>query len=247
MSRRSLLVSNLLYISLALACAKQPVVQTNNVPTATPAPTLMGEAIPLSGQVPSTQGEFGGQSGAIAPVASPSPVAPLDAPGVPSSNAPASGSPGRGFVGGGVALSGRVSSVEEAMRDLGARTVGNEIRVDLPSDVLFDFDKYDIRPDAEATLNKLLAIIQAQSGGGTIRIEGHTDSIASDAYNQRLSERRANAVKEWLAARGVARSRMLTRGFGERRPRAPNTNPDGSDNPEGRQLNRRVEIFIARG
>ncbi len=133
------------------------------------------------------------------------------------------------------------------MKDLNARTVGNEIVVELPSDVLFDFDKYDIRLDAADALEKLLTIINAQASGGAIRIEGHTDSIAADAYNQTLSERRAASVKQWLTNRGIASSRMATRGFGESRPRAANNKPDGSDDPAGRLQNRRVEIFITRG
>ena len=113
--------------------------------------------------------------------------------------------------------------------------------------MLFDFDKYNIRPDAADALGKLLTIINAQGASAPVRIEGHTDSIADDAYNQRLSERRAAFVKEWLTGRGIASARVGTSGFGESRPRAPNTRPDGSDDPPGRQQNRRVEIFITRG
>lgn len=137
--------------------------------------------------------------------------------------------------------------MEGALRDLDARTVGNEITVELPSDVLFDFDKYHIRPDAAATLEKVLTIINTQGASAPVRIEGHTDSIAGDAYNQALSEQRAASVKQWLVARGGAAARMATRGFGESRPRAPNNKPDGSDDPAGRQRNRRVEILITRG
>ncbi|MDQ3751090.1 MAG: OmpA family protein [Acidobacteriota bacterium] len=144
-------------------------------------------------------------------------------------------------------IMGKVSDIEGAMRDLNARTVGNEIVVELPSDVLFDFDKYNIRSDAASALEKLLTIIKAQASGGAVRIEGHTDSIATDAYNQVLSERRAASVKQWLVGRRIASERMQTRGFGESRPRASNTKPDGSDDPAGRQQNRRVEIFIAKG
>lgn len=71
-----------------------------------------------------------------------------------------------------------------------------------------------------------------------VRVEGHTDSIASEAYNQTLSERRAEAVADWLAAHGVDRQRLRTVGWGESRPVATN------DTPSGRQQNRRVEVII---
>jgi outer membrane protein OmpA-like peptidoglycan-associated protein len=130
------------------------------------------------------------------------------------------------------------------LNDLGAETMGDEIRIDLPADILFDFDKFNIRPDAAAALNKLLIIIQAQSPNASIRIAGHTDAIGSDAYNQTLSRNRANAVKNWLSGKGIAATRMTTQGFGESRPIAANTKPNGSDNPEGRQQNRRVQVII---
>ncbi|WP_426959202.1 OmpA family protein [Muricoccus radiodurans] len=149
--------------------------------------------------------------------------------------------------GGWEGLSGRVTELEAAMAALGAREEGQEIVVDLPADILFDFDRHEIRPDAAGSLERLRRIIAAQPGGGRVRIEGHTDSVGSDAYNQRLSERRAGAVRAWLAARGVAGARMTALGFGEARPVAPNAHSDGRDDPEGRQRNRRVQVRIARG
>lgn len=147
----------------------------------------------------------------------------------------------------GSALSGDVSALESALQELGATVVGNEIQIDLPSDILFDFDQAAIRPDAAATLNKLLIIIKAQGDNSRIRIEGHTDAVGNDAYNQTLSERRASSVKDWLVNEGVASSQLTTRGFGESKPVAPNINPNGSDNPQGRQQNRRVQVFIRKG
>ncbi len=76
-------------------------------------------------------------------------------------------------------------------------------------------------------------------------IADHTDSKGSDAYNQRLSEKRAESVKKWLSENaGISADTIKTVGYGETRPMAPNANSDGSDNPEGRQKNRRVEIVI---
>jgi OOP family OmpA-OmpF porin len=78
-------------------------------------------------------------------------------------------------------------------------------------------------------------------GGRPVRVEGHTDSVASESYNQGLSERRARSVADWLAENGVDGDRLTTRGWGETRPVAEN------DTPEGRQQNRRVELIIEKG
>jgi outer membrane protein OmpA-like peptidoglycan-associated protein len=85
----------------------------------------------------------------------------------------------------------------------------------------------------------------AQFPGGKVLIEGHTDSKGSPDLNLELSKRRAEAVKDWLVKKKrIPKSIITTRGFGETKPVAPNTNPDGSDNPQGRQQNRRVEITV---
>jgi OOP family OmpA-OmpF porin len=76
-----------------------------------------------------------------------------------------------------------------------------------------------------------------------VTIEGHTDSIGSEGYNQRLSERRAAAVQQYLEAQGIAPERLETVGKGESEPVAPNTQ-DGRDNPEGRAMNRRAELKV---
>jgi outer membrane protein OmpA-like peptidoglycan-associated protein len=130
---------------------------------------------------------------------------------------------------------------------LQVRETSTEIRVALAADVLFDFDKATLRPEAREALRQLAAVIVQRSPRGAARIEGHTDALGSDAYNQRLSEQRARAVRDWLAsADGLRGVRFSGRGFGESRPVAANTKPDGSDDPEGRQRNRRVEVVIAR-
>jgi len=133
-----------------------------------------------------------------------------------------------------------VQNLEQAMRDLGAQETNLEIKVDLPADVLFDFDKADIRPDAAAALSKLATIIRAQPKGRT-RIEGHTDSKGDDAYNQKLSERRAESVKNWLVTKeGLDGARMTTKGWGETKPVAPN------DTDANRQKNRRVQAIVTK-
>ncbi|WP_169542469.1 OmpA family protein [Sphingomonas baiyangensis] len=115
----------------------------------------------------------------------------------------------------------------------------------LPGDVLFDFDKATIRPDARATLDKLAALIAAQKPP-SVSIEGHTDAKGDDAYNQRLSEARAHAVRDYLVdQRQVPAALLKAIGLGELRPVAPNANATGGDDPEGRQRNRRVEVVLA--
>ena len=102
-----------------------------------------------------------------------------------------------GMSGAGVAVTGQVAALKSAMEDLGARVTETEIRIELPSDVLFDFDKSDIRPDAREALGKVAVVIRAHPDR-TVLIEGHTDSKGSDEYNMKLSLKRASSVKEWL-------------------------------------------------
>jgi outer membrane protein OmpA-like peptidoglycan-associated protein len=119
-----------------------------------------------------------------------------------------------------------------------------ELRLYLAADVLFDFDKASIRPDAAATLRQVAAIVLAKRKG-VVRIEGYTDSKGGDAYNVRLSEQRAASVKAWLVAKeGLDAEILSTRGFGSANPVVPNAKPDGSDDQAGRQRNRRVEMVI---
>src|SRR5690606_27618360 len=111
----------------------------------------------------------------------------------------------------------------------------------------FDFDKSTLRPDAIAILDEAIEILKRYPD---LRVEvaGHTDAIGTDAYNQGLSERRARAVYDYLTANGIDASRLVgPNGYGESRPIAPNTNPDGSDNPEGRAQNRRTELIDQNG
>ena len=112
----------------------------------------------------------------------------------------------------------------------------NSLLITLDSGVLFDVDKYDLRPEAQETLTQLAKLL-TEAGITAFEIDGHTDSNADDAYNQTLSENRANAVKEYLKAQGVT-AEITTQGYGESRPVATN------ETAEGRQQNRRVEIII---
>jgi outer membrane protein OmpA-like peptidoglycan-associated protein len=156
-------------------------------------------------------------------------------------------------------ITGQVVSLGAAIRDLEGAATGvvvsetpklpapgssapprREVKIYLPADVLFDFDKADLRSKAGPVLEPVATVLRSDSTASAT-IEGHTDGKGNDQYNQALSERRAQSVRLWLVAHGVASS-MAARGFGKTRPVAPNMLPDGADNPEGRQKNRRVEI-----
>jgi outer membrane protein OmpA-like peptidoglycan-associated protein len=118
------------------------------------------------------------------------------------------------------------------------------IEVTLPADVLFDFDKADIRLTAQRALREVADVIRTKAQG-PVTIQGYTDALGKDAYNQILSERRANAVKGWLVTKeGLPGARLAAAGFGPRNPVAPNQKPDGTDDPDGRQLNRRVTLIM---
>ena len=108
--------------------------------------------------------------------------------------------------------------------------------------MLFDFDKAQIRAAAATVLDTLADALNTLPDAVALEIRGHTDAKGSDDYNQALSERRANAVLAALRERGAA-GQAGVRGFGESQPVAPNE-VNGKDNPGGRQLNRRVEIFV---
>lgn len=106
------------------------------------------------------------------------------------------------------------------------------------SDVHFDTAKYNLLPGAREKLAKVAGIMLAHPGLN-VEIEGHTDSVGSDDYNQRLSEQRASSVRDFLVLQGLSSSNLVSRGFGETRPVATN------DTAEGRRANRRVELVVS--
>lgn len=114
---------------------------------------------------------------------------------------------------------------------------GNNLILNMPSEVTFDVDSSIVRPQFQTVLNEVASTLN-QYEKTYIDVLGHTDSTGSDAYNQALSERRANAVADYLATRSVVRARMATRGYGETQPIADNSTE------AGRAANRRVEIRI---
>ncbi len=114
---------------------------------------------------------------------------------------------------------------------------GDSLLLNMPSQVTFDVDSSAVKPEFRNTLNDVASTL-VQYESTYIDVYGHTDSTGSDAYNQSLSERRAQSVSSYLSSRGVQSARLATRGFGESQPVASNTTE------EGRAQNRRVEIRI---
>lgn len=134
--------------------------------------------------------------------------------------------------------------LEELQRqNLDARETERGVVVNFP-DVLFAFARADLAPSAQEKVHDIAGVLNDRARDRRISIEGHTDSVGSDSFNQQLSARRAESVTLALVDSGVSRDRITTQGFGERYPVAPNANPDGTDDPTGRAKNRRVEVVI---
>jgi outer membrane protein OmpA-like peptidoglycan-associated protein len=149
-----------------------------------------------------------------------------------------------GVIGVSSGVIGVSSGVKGVMEDLGAKVTEQEITIELAADFLFDFDKYVLKAEAIPSLRKVGEVVKAYPKAPLL-IEGHTDGKGTHPYNMKLSENRALSVKNWLVQNaGVDPARITTAGLAETKPVAPNTNPDGSDNPQGRQKNRRVSFTL---
>lgn len=136
----------------------------------------------------------------------------------------------------------RMDKQEQELRQIQgvevSRPSEGEIEVRLTSDILFDVDSSALRAESRATLRDLATNFRSYSDTNVVEVAGHTDSTGSDDHNMTLSQNRAGAVRNYLVSEGVPSSSITARGYGE-------TQPKGSNNsPEGRQLNRRVEIHI---
>jgi outer membrane protein OmpA-like peptidoglycan-associated protein len=105
--------------------------------------------------------------------------------------------------------------------------------------VNFDFDKATLRPESDGILARAAATLK-EVAGPKIEVQGHTDNVGDDAYNAELSGRRAEAVRAWLVARGIAAQRLTAKGYGKSAPIATN------DSDAGRAQNRRVELACAK-
>jgi len=141
----------------------------------------------------------------------------------------------------GAAIGHRMDKQEEELKQIPGvevtRPSEGEIDVRLTSDILFDYNSSALRPESRSTLDQLGTNFR-QYPDNRVVVEGHTDSVGSDSFNQRLSEQRAANVADYLIDRGVPASNVIVYGYGEARPK------DSNDTAEGRQLNRRVEIHI---
>lgn len=141
----------------------------------------------------------------------------------------------------GAAIGRRMDQQEKELKQIEGvevtRPSEGEIQVRLTSDILFDFNSDALRSASRATLRELASNFERYPDN-LIAIEGHTDSVGTNAYNRKLSERRASNVADFLIDEGVSAGKVTVYGFGEERPKSSN------DTPEGRQLNRRVEIHI---
>ncbi len=136
-----------------------------------------------------------------------------------------------------------VAEIAGAIAEFDGREVDGGVLLTLPEAILFDFGEATLRPEATSSI-ALVADILDFYESDVVLVVGHTDSIGDEASNVDLSEARAAAVREGLLRTGVDPGIVQTEGRGEAEPVAPNQHADGSDDPDGRQLNRRVEIFI---
>ena len=131
----------------------------------------------------------------------------------------------------------QAEEIKKEVPDAKVERVGEGIVVEFKNNILFGFDKSDLTADAKENLGKLVTVLNKYPDTN-IAIYGHTDSKGSDTYNQRLSERRAKAVSDYLAGNNIANSRLTTQGFGESQPKVTN------DTEEAMAQNRRVEFAI---
>jgi outer membrane protein OmpA-like peptidoglycan-associated protein len=147
---------------------------------------------------------------------------------------------------GGLAGAGIGAYMDQQERKLREETAGTGVDVErqgdnlllrMPSGITFAYDKADVQPQFQPTLNDVAQVL-AEYPKTYIDVYGHTDSDGSDAYNQGLSERRAQSVATYLSGHGVQSARIATRGYGETQPIASNATE------EGKAQNRRVEIKI---
>lgn len=113
------------------------------------------------------------------------------------------------------------------------------------NNILYDFNKADLRPESKIELDKLFTIMM-DNPRIVVEVSSHTDSVGSDAYNLQLSQARAQSCVDYLLSKGLNPNRIIAKGYGETRPIAPNSLPNGKDNPDGRQLNRRTEFTVTK-
>ena len=137
----------------------------------------------------------------------------------------------------GVYMDKQARELDEELEGATVERVGEGIKVTFDSGILFGFDSYELTPQAKQNIREMAETLKKYEETN-ILIEGHTDDVGKESYNQRLSERRAKAVADYARSIGVDASRIQTRGYGEEQPVAENTTETG------RAENRRVEVAI---
>lgn len=131
----------------------------------------------------------------------------------------------------------QAEEIRNSVPDAKVERVGEGIVVEFSSNVLFGFDRSDLSDDAKINLDKLITVITHYQDTD-VELQGHTDSSGSESYNQRLSERRASEVSDYLITKGIPAARLTIKGFGESTPKYDN------ESEEGKAQNRRVEFLI---
>jgi len=172
------------------------------------------------------------------------PLPPVGEPAVPAEDATVAAAR-LGAAGSGAYSSARGEALLAAFgrKKIAAQPCARGVLVVLPES-LFQYGTAELPKASRRTLHDIAAAILEAANGVPVSVEGHTDSIEAEMFNQGLSERRARAVASELAAAGIPAKLLHSEGFGSRMPIAPNSRPDGSDDPDGRARNRRVEIII---
>lgn len=137
----------------------------------------------------------------------------------------------------GIYMDKQAKELDEELEGATVERVGEGIRVTFDSGILFGFDSYNLTPQAKENIREMAETLKKYEDTN-IRIEGHTDDVGKESYNQRLSEQRANAVADYARKIGVSPSRIVTTGYGEEQPVTSNATE------AGRAANRRVEVAI---
>lgn len=110
--------------------------------------------------------------------------------------------------------------------------------------IYYEFSKATLTPEAMTTIDTTIFILLNETPEIIVEISSHTDSVSSEEFNIKLSQKRAESVVNYLIAKGIEKERLIAKGYGESQPIAPNSKPNGADNPEGRARNRRTEFKV---
>jgi OOP family OmpA-OmpF porin len=128
--------------------------------------------------------------------------------------------------------------------DFGTVYIAYLPKITIQLNIFYDFDKYKLSDSARQVIDSMVLPLFDIFPTGIVEIGSHTDNKGTDEYNIDLSQKRSESVVSYLISKGISPDRLVAKGYGMRNPVAPNTNNDGTDNPEGRQLNRRTEFKI---